>query len=140
MGDPVTVGTGMVSAGGLPGVVGGFGSLGGNSIATSLGTGLGAGFSLGGLDFGSKIAELKNVPIFGQEGVLSQFGQAGAAYNQMGNIFGRNRQAMPSMISASTQRGGQIAPVDYMSLLNPQQQGVIRPAPISLLQVMYGYI
>lgn len=134
MGDPITagMGSGMVSAGSLPGVVGGFGSLGGNSIATSLGTGLGAGFSLGGLDFGSKIAELKNVPIFGQEGVLSQLGQAGATYNQMGNIFGRNRQAMP-MISASTQRGGQIAPVDYMSLLNPQQQTVIRPAPISLL-------
>lgn len=34
---------------------------------------------------------------------------------------------------------GQIQPMDYMSLLNPQQQNVLRPAPVSLLQVMYGY-
>lgn len=131
MGDPVTaaIGTGMVSAGGLPGVVTGPGVF---PITTSLGTGLGTGLGIGSFDFGTKLAELRNVPIFGQEGILSQFGQAGAAYNQMGNIFGRNRQAMP-MISASTQRGGQIAPVDYMSLLNPQQQTVLRPAPISLL-------
>lgn len=28
---------------------------------------------------------------------------------------------------------GQVQPMDYMSLLNPQQQSVIRPQPISLL-------
>ena len=28
---------------------------------------------------------------------------------------------------------GQIQPMDYMSLLNPQQQSVLRPAPVSLL-------
>jgi hypothetical protein len=36
-------------------------------------------------------------------------------------------------IGASAQRGGQIQPVDYMSLLNPQQQTVIRPATPSLI-------
>lgn len=30
-------------------------------------------------------------------------------------------------------RQGQVQPMDYMSLLNPQQQSVIRPQPISLL-------
>jgi hypothetical protein len=28
---------------------------------------------------------------------------------------------------------GQIQPMDYMSLLNPQQQSAMRPAPVSLL-------
>jgi hypothetical protein len=36
-------------------------------------------------------------------------------------------------LGASVRPGGQISPVDYMSLLNPQQQNVLRPAPVSLL-------
>jgi hypothetical protein len=36
--------------------------------------------------------------------------------------------AQPGQISR-----GQIQPMDYMSLLNPQQSTVIRPQPISLL-------
>lgn len=41
-------------------------------------------------------------------------------------------QPMP-MASAGQVNRGQVQPMDYMSLLNPQQQSVIMPQPISLL-------
>jgi hypothetical protein len=41
-------------------------------------------------------------------------------------------QAMPMAPAGQVQRG-QVQPMDYMSLLNPQQQSVIRPPQISLL-------
>jgi hypothetical protein len=41
-------------------------------------------------------------------------------------------QPIPYAPAGQIQRG-QIAPMDYMSLLNPQQQSVIRPQSISLL-------
>jgi len=37
------------------------------------------------------------------------------------------------MASAGQVNRGQVQPMDYMSLLNPQQQSVIMPQPISLL-------
>lgn len=53
-----------------------------------------------------------------------------------------NQMLQPSPVSFA-QPGqvsrGQIQPMDYMSLLNPQQQQVIMPATPSLIQVMYGY-
>jgi len=72
------------------------------------------------------------VPIFGQGGALAGFGQAAGAYNQFNQLFGQPQQRMQP-IGANIRQGGQIAPVDYMSLLNPQQQTVIRPATPSLI-------
>ena len=72
------------------------------------------------------------MPIFGQGGALSGFGQAAGAYNQFNQLFNQPQQRMQP-IGASAQRGGQIQPVDYMSLLNPQQSTVIRPATPSLI-------
>jgi hypothetical protein len=37
------------------------------------------------------------------------------------------------MAPAGQVQRGQVAPMDYMSLLNPQNQSVMRPQPISLL-------
>jgi hypothetical protein len=71
-------------------------------------------------------------PIFGQGSVLSNFGQAAGAYNQFNQLFGQPEQRMQP-IGASVRQGGQIQPMDYMSLLNPQQQTVIRPATPSLI-------
>ena len=71
------------------------------------------------------------MPIFGQGGALSGFGQAAGAYNQFNQLLGQPQRMQP--IGAATQRGGQIQPMDYMSLLNPQQQTVIRPATPSLI-------
>lgn len=72
------------------------------------------------------------VPIFGQGGALAGFGQAAGAYNQFNQLFGQPEQRMQP-IGASVRQGGQIQPVDYMSLLNPQQGTVIRPATPSLI-------
>ena len=41
-------------------------------------------------------------------------------------------EQVPMPGGMSVQRG-QVQPMDYMSLLNPQQQNVLRPAPVSLL-------
>lgn len=85
---------------------------------------------------GSGGSSLFGTPIFGQGGALSNFGQAAGAYNQFNQLFGQPQQRMQPM-GANIRQGGQVAPVDYMSLLNPQQQQVIRPATPSLIQVMY---
>ena len=61
-----------------------------------------------------------------QNPVTSQAGM-GLAQNLMGQ-----EQPMQMAPQGQVQRG-QIQPMDYMSLLNPQQQSVIRPQPISLL-------
>jgi hypothetical protein len=42
-------------------------------------------------------------------------------------------QPMPYAPAGQVSRGQSAPPMDYMSLLNPQQQSVIRPQPISLL-------
>jgi len=49
-----------------------------------------------------------------------------------GNLLSPEQQRMQP-IGASVRPGGQVAPVDYMSLLNPQNQTVIRPATPSLI-------
>lgn len=65
--------------------------------------------------------------------MLSNVGQAAGAYNQIGQALGYGQQPRMPGVGASVRQGGQIQPVDYMSLLNPQQQNVLRPAPVSLL-------
>jgi len=77
-------------------------------------------------------ASIFGTPVFGQGGALSAFGQAAGAYNQFNQLFGQPQQRMQPM-GVNIRPGGQVAPVDYMSLLNPQQQTVIRPATPSLI-------
>lgn len=48
------------------------------------------------------------------------------------SLLSPEQQRMASA-GASVRPGGQIQPVDYMSLLNPQQQTVLRPATPSLI-------
>jgi len=70
--------------------------------------------------------------IFGQGGLMSQAGQALSVYNQANQAFGGNDAPIQYAPAGQINRG-QIQPMDYMSLLNPQQQTVIRPPQISLL-------
>ena len=70
--------------------------------------------------------------VFGQGGTLSQVGQGLSVYNQANQAFGGNNAPM-QMAPAGQINRNQIQPIDYMSLLNPQQQSVIRPPQISLL-------
>ena len=48
------------------------------------------------------------------------------------SLLSPEQQRMQS-VGAGVRQGAQIQPVDYMSLLNPQQQTVIRPATPSLI-------
>ena len=84
------------------------------TISTALATGLNAGGSF-----------------FGQ-GALSQFGQGLNVFNQANQAFGGGDQQMQMAPQGQISRG-QVQPMDYMSLLNPQNQSVIMPQPISLL-------
>jgi hypothetical protein len=70
---------------------------------------------------------------FGQGGMLSQAGQGLNMLNQVNKVFGGNDQSMQMAPQGQISRG-QVQPMDYMSLLNPQnQQTVISPPQISLL-------
>ena len=84
------------------------------TISTALATGLNAG------------------SLFGQGGTLSQVGQGLNVFNQANQAFGGGNQPM-QMASQGQISRGQVQPMDYMSLLNPQNQTVINPQPISLL-------
>jgi hypothetical protein len=64
--------------------------------------------------------------------MLSQAGQGLSVFNQANQAFGGGNQQM-QMAPAGQISRNQIQPMDYMSLLNPQQQTVLRPQPISLL-------
>jgi hypothetical protein len=110
MGDPITagaVGSVLMPSAGV--------ALAAPTLTTALGTGLATGGS-----------------IFGQGGTLSNIGQGLSVFNQANQAFGGNQQPM-QMAPAGQISRGQIQPMDYMSLLNPQQSTVIRPQPISLL-------
>jgi hypothetical protein len=52
--------------------------------------------------------------------------------NQVNKVFGGNDQSMQMAPQGQISRS-QINPMDYMSLLNPQNQTVISQQPISLL-------
>jgi len=78
----------------------------------------------------------------GLTGVKDAFGGINAYMNanpttsQIGMGLARDLMAPEQQMQMAPQgqiRQGQIQPMDYMSLLNPQQQSVIRPQSISLL-------
>ena len=81
---------------------------------------------------GQNATQAFKAPLFGQGGTISNVGQAAGAYNQVNQLLGGQQQPMQMPGAMQIQRG-QIAPIDYMSLLNPQNQSVIRPPQISLL-------
>ena len=130
MGDPVTAaaaaqamgGTGMASAGALPGIVGGFGALAPavNPVSAGFMSGLAMPATITGLgkDIGALNTFMNQNPITSQIG----FGLAKDMFTP------QQTMVAPGQVSR-----GQIAPVDFMSLLNPQQSTVIRPAMPSLL-------
>jgi hypothetical protein len=64
--------------------------------------------------------------------MLSQANQGLSVFNAANQAFGGQEQPMQMAPSGQIQRG-QIQPMDYMSLLNPQNQSVIRQPQISLL-------
>jgi hypothetical protein len=124
MGDPVSAGVvGSVVA---PTAVA-------NPITGALATGMGGG-SLFGFDptiggIGQGIwSGIKDIGAFTKEYPMV----ASAGFNAAGSLLSPQQQRM-SGVGASVRQGGQIQPVDYMSLLNPQQQTVIRPATPSLI-------
>lgn len=131
-GDPVK-GAAM-NAAALAGSGGGFGGGGYGSVGVpSAGGGYGAGGeSLFGFEpsisgVGQGIWEgVKGINTFAnQNPITAQLGlKAASSLMQEPQVH----YAQPGQISR-----GQIQPVDYMSLLNPQQQTVMRPQPISLL-------
>ena len=136
MGDPVTAGAvGSVVAPSF----GAVNPLTASMAAGAAGAGGFGGGSLFGFDptlggIGQGVMEaFRTTPVFGQGGMVSNIGQAAGAYNQFGQALGLGQQPRTAGIGASVRPGSQIPPVDYMSLLNPQQQTVIRPATPSLI-------
>jgi hypothetical protein len=127
--------------GGLTGAAGG-GFAGGFGGAT--GAGVGGGFTGGG--YGSVGA---TAPTFGQQfvggltGVKDAFSGANTYLNQnpftaqagmsLAQSAFEPEQPMPYAPAGQVSRGQSAPPMDYMSLLNPQNQTVIRPQQISLL-------
>jgi hypothetical protein len=69
---------------------------------------------------------------FGQVG---QYAQQNPVLTQMATQSAQQalQQPQAQMAPAGQVSRGQIQPMDYMSLLNPQQGTVLRPQPISLL-------
>lgn len=133
MGDPVTAGmaasalgggTGMVSAGALPGIVGGMGALAPaiNPVSASLFSGMSMPSTIMGL--GKDISALNT--FMNQNPITSQLGMQAAGSLMQGD----QPIQMPGGMPVSR---GQIQPADFMSLLSPQQSQVIRPQSISLL-------
>jgi hypothetical protein len=128
--------------GGALGAAGG-GFTGGFTGAT--GAGVGGGFTGGG--YGSVGAA--TAPTFGQQfvggltGVKDAFSGANTYLNQnpftaqagmsLAQSAFEPEQPMPYAPAGQVSRGQSAPPMDYMSLLNPQQQSVIRPPQISLL-------
>lgn len=114
------------SGGGFSG--GGYGSI-GTSGATASGAGSGGMFS----GMSNMFNNTTSTPLFGQGGIISNVNQTAGAYNQVMRALGYDQQQPMSSLGASVRQGGQSQPIDYMSLLNPQQQTVIRPATPSLI-------
>ena len=118
MGDPITAASipALASYGAL------VGGMGGTAAAPTI-----TGALTNGLTTGSSLPAL-----FGQGGMLSQANQGLSVFNAANQAFGGGDQQM-QMAPAGQINRGQIQPMDYMSLLNPQNQSVIRPPQISLL-------
>jgi len=156
MGDPVTTGILIGAAmGGGTAAIKGKDPLQGALIGGATG-GIGGAFT-GGFTGAAPIVEASGTglanatvqaPTFGQKvasgftGVKDVFGGANAYMKenpftaQAGMSLARSafepEQPMPYAPSGQVSRG-QVQPMDYMSLLSPQQQTVIRPPQISLL-------
>ena len=152
MGDPVTTGMMIGAAGGaltsknrlqgalLGGALGAAGGAftggftGAAPIVEASGTGL-ANATVQAPTLGQQVAS-------GFTGVKDAFGGVNAymsqnpVTSQIGMRVAQNafepEQPMPYAAAGQINRG-QVQPMDYMSLLNPQQQSVIRPPQISLL-------
>jgi hypothetical protein len=107
-------------SGAAPGTMEAFGAQAYPGVGPSFIDKVGAGFSGVGSDIGSANTYLNQNPFTAQAGMSL----AKSAFAP--------EQPIPYAPAGQIQRG-QIAPMDYMSLLNPQQQSVIRPQSISLL-------
>ena len=161
MGEPVTTGMmiGAALGGGTAAVKGGnplqgalIGGLTGAAGGAFTGGAMGAAGTpaadIMGTSAGFAGNNLAAAPTFAQQvgggfsGIKDAFGGANAymrenpVTSQIGMQVAKSaftpEQPIPYAPSGQVSRG-QIAPMDYMSLLNPQQQSVIRPQPISLL-------
>lgn len=95
------------------------------AAAPTLGQSVSSGFSALGSDIGGINKYLNQNPFTAQAGMSL----AKSAFEPEQPV---------QMAPAGQIRQGQPQPMDYMSLLNPQQQTVARPQPFSLIQVMYG--
>jgi hypothetical protein len=112
------MGAGSGVGGGFAG--GGYGSVGAAGAAPTLGQSVSSGFSALGSDISAANKYLNQNPFTAQAGMsLAQ-----SAFEP--------EQPM-QMAPAGQVSRGQPQPMDYMSLLNPQQQTVARPQPFSLL-------
>jgi hypothetical protein len=113
----------------------------GNPLVSAMGSGIAGNPFIG----TSQIISGMNNPVssggFGQS-ILSSIGDANKFMNQnpitsqlgmqlAGSAFAPDQQMQ--MAPSGQINRSQIQPMDYMSLLNPQQQSVIRPPQISLL-------
>ena len=135
MGDPISAGAvGSVVAPSFGTAV--------NPLTASMAAGAaGAGGFGGGSLFGfegpmTTIGEIVN-PITSAIGGANTWMNQNPITSQVGlglakNLLAPEQQRM-SNVGAGVRQGGQIPAVDYMSLLNPQQQTVIRPATPSLI-------
>jgi hypothetical protein len=160
MGEPVT--TGMMIGAALGGgtsairgknplqgaLIGGLtGAAGGAFTGGAMGAGSGVGGGFAGGGYGS-VGAAGAAPTFMQQlgggltGVKDAFGGANTYLNQnpftaqAGLSLAKSAfepdQPIPMAPAGQVSRG-QVQPMDYMSLLNPQNQSVIRPPQISLL-------
>lgn len=108
------------------------------TLTTALGTGLAAGSGMGG---GSLFGFNPTIGGFGQgimEGITgaNKFMNQNPITSQLGMQLAGSAFAPEQPMQMAPQgqiRQGQIQPMDYMSLLNPQNQSVIRQPQISLL-------
>lgn len=135
MGDPVSAGVvGSVIAPELGAAVAA------PTISSALATGLsaGAGYGAGGESLFGFEPSISGVGqgVMESLGGVNKFINAYPTTSQIG--FGLAKQAFQPnqpmhMAPAGQVKHGQIQPMDYMSLLNPQSQSVMRPQPISLL-------
>jgi hypothetical protein len=111
-------GAGSGVGGGFAG--GGYGSVGAAGAAPTFGQSVSSGFSALGSDIGAANKYLNQNPFTAQAGMsLAQ-----SAFEP--------EQAIPMAPAGQVSRG-QPQPMDYASLLNPQQQTVARPQPFSLI-------
>lgn len=157
MGEPISTGMmlGAALGGGTSAIRGGnplqgalLGGLTGAAGGAFTGGAMGAGGAGGGFA-GGGYGSVGAAPTFGQQvvggltGVKDAFGGINTYMNQnpftsqAGMSLAKSafepEQPMQMAPMGQVQRGQPAPPMDYMSLLNPQQQSVIRPPQISLL-------